>query len=428
MRRNALKNSLTMKFQHYIHILSLAICLTTSLSSIAQHKTVVYGNLSTNNVNISIVNTPYGTSTDAKGYYELPIFDRSEAVNLYYSCIGYQDTVVRLTPKQLQRDSINISFRMRKQNYNLQEVTITAKHKLYGERYFFMDFEVFGHTICILAACPNKKLHCLIMTDEDLRGVDTIPIPTYITPENVILDCMGNCQLIAKDSVYEIDLLNEQHNIIATEKAYFFRTMNDCLFATDEHIYFKEKEMQGYFTSFYRVDRKTKKPQQLFSSDMTDNINKYWNEMTFYMSIWGPSSHGAPPGVWSRHIKNHWFRPSDAELLLADDNLYYFDQSLGYIQHYDLNIHKIDSCAIQYPFIEGWKRILYQDHAQNRFYTIIKDQLFEIDPTRGSITAKTTLIPSLYSKTVIHDGQLFLLKKAHKSYGETKTFIERRKL
>ncbi len=409
-------------------LILMLFCLGFISPAKAQQKTVVYGHLGMENVNVSISNTSVGTSSDAKGQYTITIDDRTKNIHLHYTCIGYRDTIVSLTPKQLQRDSINISFKMRKQNYNLHEVTVTDTHKLYGDRYFFMDFEVFGQMICILTACPNKRFRCLIMANEDLRGFDTIPIPAHIEPEQVWRDCMGNCQLIAKDSVYEIDLSDEQHNIIATEKAYFFRTMRDCLFATDDHIYFREKGMQGYFTSFYRVDRETKKPQQLFTSDMTDNINKYWDEMTFYMSIWSPSSHGAPPGVWSRHIKNHWFRPSDAELLLADDNLYYFDQSLGFIQHYDLNIHKIDSCAIQYPFMEGWKRILYQDHAQNRFYTIIKDQLFEIDPTRGSITAKTTLIPSLYSKTVIHNGQLFLLKKAHKSYSETKTFIERRKL
>lgn len=409
-------------------LLLMLFCLGFISLAKAQQKTVVYGNLGMENVNVSISNTLVGTSSDAKGQYGLTIYERKKIIHLHYTCIGYRDTIASLTPKQLQCDSINISFKMRKQNYNLHEVTVTDIHKLYGDRYFFMDFEVFGQTICILTACPNKKLRCLIMADEDLRGFDTIPIPAQIEPEQIWRDCMGNCQLIAKDSVYEIDLSDEQHNIIATEKAYFFRTMNDCLFATDEHVYFKEKEMQGYFTSFYRVGRKTKKPQQLFSSDMTDNIDKYWDEMTFYMSIWSPSSHGAPPGVWSRHIKNHWFRPSDAELLLADDNLYYFDQSLGYIQRYDLNFHKIDSCAIQYPFMEGWKRILYQDLAQNRFYTIIKDQIFEIDPTRGSITAKTTLIPSLYSKTVIHNGQLFLLKKTHKSFNEPKTIIERRKL
>lgn len=408
--------------------LLLLFILGSIYQATAQQTTVVYGNLGLENANISIVSTPYGTSTDAKGHYVLSLHDCSKAIKLHYSCIGYQDTIVCLTPKQLQCDSINMSFKMRKQDYSLQEVTVKATHKLYGNRYFFMDFEVFDSTICILAACPNKNLRCLIMADENLRGFDTIPIPAHIKPELVMRDCMGDCQLVANDSVYEINLTAKPYEFLAVERSHFFRTMSDCLFATNEHIYFKEKGMQGYFNSFYRIDRETKKPQQLFMSDMTDNINKYWEEMTFYMTHWSPQSHCAPPGVWSRQIKNHWFRPSDAELLLADNDLYYFDQSIGYIQHYDLGIHKIDSCPIQYPFMEGWKHTLYQDLAQNRFYTVIKDQMFEINPISGNITAKTKLNPSLYSKTAILNGQLFLLKKAHYSSGGTTTFIEKRKL
>ena len=58
-------------------ILALLLLFFAS-SLIAQ--TTVFGNLGVENVNISIVNTPYGTSTDAKGHYELPIYDRAEAV------------------------------------------------------------------------------------------------------------------------------------------------------------------------------------------------------------------------------------------------------------------------------------------------------------------------------------------------------------
>ena len=409
-------------------LLLLLLCglFCTALS--AQTKTKVYGNLGVENVNISVLNTQHGTVSNAKGQYTLLLPENNRRINLHYSCIGYQDTLVSLTSRQLQRDSINISFRMRKQNYNLKEVTVTAKQKLYGEKYYFMDFEVFDQVICILAACPNKNMRCLIMADEDLRGFDTIPIPAHITPELVMRDCMGNCQLVANDSVYEIDLMTEPHSFLAVDRAFFFKIMSDCLFATDKHIYFKEKGMQGYYTSFYRVDRETKNPQQLFSSDMSENYNKYWDEMTFYMSIWSPNSHGAPPGVWSRHIKTHWFRPSDAELLLSNDTLYFFNQSIGYVQRYDLRIHKIDSCAISYPFMEGWKHILYQDLVQNRFYTILDSQMYEINPMLGSITAKTKLMPNLYPKIVIHNGQLLLLKKALNSFGEKITYIERRKL
>ena len=396
----------------------------------AQEKTMVYGNLGVGSVNISIANSRQGTSTDANGHYELPLFDRSKTVNLYYSCIGYQDTVVSLSPRQLQRDSINISFKLRKQNYNLQEVTVTAKQKLYGEKYYFMDFDVFDSTICILAACPNKNLRCLILADEALRGCDTIPLPAHIKPEQVLRDCMGNCQLIATDSVYEIGLTSEPHYVIATEKNFYFKTMSSCLFATDEHVFFKEKGMQGYLTSFYRVDRETKKPQHLFMSNMTDNISKHGMDMAFHIKwvIEYPEHHVAPFGIWSQHLRKNWYRPSDGELLLVDNSLYYFDQSLGYIQHYDLNMNKIDSCAIQYPFMEGWHHILYQDLAQNRFFTIVKDQLFEIDLISGNISAKATLDPNYYSKISIHNGQLFMLKRTLSPSGTTKTFIEKRKL
>ncbi len=405
----------------------LLLSLFLSSTLFAQTKTTIYGNLGVGHVNISIMNTQYGTSSDAKGHYELPIYDCTTTVNLYYSCIGYQDTLVRLTPKLLQHDSINISFRMRKHDYNLQEVTVTAKQKLFGERYFFMDFEVFDHTIYILAARPSKKQFCLIMADEDLHGLDTIPLPTHIKPEKIMRDCLGNCQLIANDSVYQVDLTDKPYKFIAAEKSFFFNTMSDCLFATDEHVYFKDKGMRGYFTSFYRVDRQTSQPQQLFTSDMTDALEDYYRELIFHINH--PSG-GAdcPLGVYARFTRTHWYRPSDAELLLADNSLYYFDQSLGTIRHYDLSLHKIDSCTILYPSMEGWKHTLYQDLAQNKIYTIVDDQLFEIDPTSGSIAAKTTLIYSLYSKIVIHNGHLFLLKKAHDSFGGTRTFIERRKL
>ena len=110
------------------------LLLFLAFSLFAQTQTTVHGNLGVENVNISIVNTPYGTSTDAKGHYDLPLYDRTKTVNLYYSCIGYQDTVVSLMPRQLQRDSLNISFKMRKMSYDLQEVGVSAYQDFYRSK------------------------------------------------------------------------------------------------------------------------------------------------------------------------------------------------------------------------------------------------------------------------------------------------------
>ncbi len=56
-------------FTFTIALLFLAFSLS------AQTNTIVYGNLGVENVNISIANTQYGTSTDAKGRCELPFYD-----------------------------------------------------------------------------------------------------------------------------------------------------------------------------------------------------------------------------------------------------------------------------------------------------------------------------------------------------------------
>lgn len=405
------------------NIIPTLFVLILSLGTI-QAQTVIYGNIGVENANVSVKKSTYGTSTDTKGSYTIRLHNRNQQIDLHYSCIGYHDTIVRLTRQQLQHDSIQISFKMRKRGYNLQEVGViaTKPSRLEDERYFIMDFEMYDGTLCLLEASHNRKLFRIILTDEHLYGLDTILIPTDIKPEKLQRDCLGNCQLIAIDSVYEIDLLNKPHHFISALKSYYFRVMNGCLFATDQHIYVKEKSMQGYLTSFYRIDRSSKSIQPLFVSDMTENIGNYRDEMCFHAAHPNP----VPSGVWSRFIKTHWFRTSNAELALADDTLIYFDQSLGIIYRYNLSISKIDSCVINYPFMKGWKNLLFQDPARNHFYTIIQDHLFEIDPKTGLVSSKTGLKTELFNKIVIYNGCLFVLRRLTDSSGKLRSYVERR--
>jgi hypothetical protein len=297
---------------------------------------------------------------------------------------------------------------MRKLDYDIQEITITAKQQLKSDWYFFMDFEVFDSTLCVLAACPNGNFS-LILSDGNLNGLDTISIPKDIKPEKLMRDCLGNCQLIGKDSVYQIDLMTKPYKLMGVEKIFFLKAMDGCLFATDKHIYFKEKVMQGYITRFFRIELETKTPQLLFTSNTTDNLNEYYRELAFHSKNPPPGGEGRPIGVYARFLREFWDRPSDTELLLADNNLYLFDQNLGFIKHYDLDINIIDSCAIEYPFAEGWKYLLYQDIVKNKFYTVIKNQLYEVDPISGKTTPKTKLNLNLCPKAVINNGTLYFL-------------------
>ena len=184
----------------------LLLFLASSL--FAQTKTTVYGNLGVENVNISIVNTPYGTSTDAKGHYELPIFDRTEVVNLYYSCIGYQDTLVSLTPRQLQRDSLNISFKMRKTSYDLQEVGITASRDFYrsGTNRNIADIAFLNGKIYLLENKPKISSMAVLDTDGgELARKDFDQL--Y---EKLYIDAFNDLILVGQDSCLQVYLDEKQ--------------------------------------------------------------------------------------------------------------------------------------------------------------------------------------------------------------------------
>ena len=190
----------------------LALLLLFLASSLfAQTKTTVYGNLGVENVNISIVNTPYGTSTDAKGHYELPLFDRSETVNLYYSCIGYQDTVVSLTPKQLQRDSINVSFRMRRMSYDLQEVGVSAYSDFYrsGTNRNIADIAFLDGKIYLLENKPKTSSMVVL----DTEGTEQAHKDFDQLFEKLHIDAFDDLILVGKDSCLQV-YLDEKQGIL----------------------------------------------------------------------------------------------------------------------------------------------------------------------------------------------------------------------
>jgi hypothetical protein len=188
-------------------ILIVLLCLLGSLQ--AQIK--VYGNLGVENVNISVINTQYGTSSDVKGHYELPIYDRTKTVNLFYSCIGYRDTIVQLTLKQLERDSVNVSFRMRKQDYSLMEVGVTASRDFYRSKrgrniadLAFLD----GH-IYLLENKPKASSMVVL----DMEGSEKAREDYDKLYEKLYIDAFNDVILVGQDSCLQV-FLNEQDSII----------------------------------------------------------------------------------------------------------------------------------------------------------------------------------------------------------------------
>ena len=175
--------------------ITLLFVLSLHLVLFAQHRQVkIAGSVGVENVNISVLNTRYGTSSDAEGRYELLLFDRTKPVDLLYTCIGYRDTVVSLTPHMLQHDSVGISFVMRRMDYGLQEVGVSASRDFYrtGTGTSIADIGFWGDRILVLEQRKGKSELVVVSLEGD-REAQCAFDSLY---ESIHVDCLGDCILV----------------------------------------------------------------------------------------------------------------------------------------------------------------------------------------------------------------------------------------
>ena len=323
----------------------------------------------------------------------------------------------------LEKDSVNISFKMRKQEYALKEVSILAdRPRFKGDRNIIVDFEIYDGTVCMLQGNANK--YRLLLADENLM-VDTISIPKGIRPEQLLKDCLGNCQLAAPDSVYQINLKDKTQPFFATERKRYFAVMGDCLFLTGQHLYMGTSTMGGCSTLFYRIDVETKQKQPLFVSDGSDNMADYQDEWDFQARNPVELAHAVPGGDWDRFIQLFWFHHNSSHLALAENTLVYFDHDNSKIHQYDLDLNELNACTTEYPMKSDWKPRIFQDESNNRFYTVVGYWLYEIDIKTGKTIPKIRIDVDIFSKVTLWHSHLFILKRQQMSTGKVQSYVER---
>ena len=316
---------------------------------------IIKGNVAEKNVNISIINTNFGVSSDNKGDFIMMLPKTENKVGLLFSCIGYEDTLVSLIPN---RDTININFKMKETFYMLDAVGVSAdKIKHYSEPgYVMCDFEIFDDKIFVLQRKGNSVKECRILVqDLWLDPIDTISVPKHIEPTEIILDCTENCQLIGKDSVYQLVKKNDVYELMfPAEKVRYNKVMKDIIFFTDKYIYFNELQMNGYISNFYRISKEEKAKEMMFvCNDMESyrNIKKEEEWHRAYLEQLPATWCGAfpTPEEWAVFVKVAWYHTKDNYLDIINNTLYYFDHFNSKILTYDENMNLLNECEITYP-------------------------------------------------------------------------------
>ena len=387
---------------------------------------VVKGNVGEKNVNISIINTNFGVSSDDNGDFIMVLPKTDKQVGLLFSCIGYEDTLVSVVPN---RDTINLNFKMKETYYMLDAVGVSVdKIKRYSEpNYVMFDFEIYDDKVFILQRKDNTLKECrLLVQDLWLDPIDTISIPNHIKPEEIIVDCTESCQLIGTDSVYQVVKMNSSYELMfPVEKERYNKVLKDIIFFTDKYIYFNELQMDGYISNFFRIGKETKEKEMMFVvNDMKTyrdiKVEKQWH-------IDHPMLGGSPSAEdWERFVQLTWYHTKDNHLDVIDNTLYYFDHFNGKIQQYNEGMNLLHECEIVYPTEEDfWRYKIYKDKAFGKFYTIFGTAVNEIDTNAGKTKSVANADSWISEKIIIYKGNLYAVTKKRNNMNMFESYIER---
>ena len=403
------------------------------MMSFAQNDySIIKGNVAEKNVNISIINTNFGVSSDNKGDFIMILPKTENKVGLLFSCIGYEDTLVSVMPN---RDTIEINFKMKETMYMLDAVGVSAdKIRHYSEPgYVMCDFEIFDDKIFVLQRKGNTLKECRILVqDLWLDPIDTISVPKHIEPTEIILDCTENCQLIGKDSIYQLVKKNDVYELMfPAEKVRYNKVMKDIIFFTDKYIYFNELQMNGYISNFYRISKEEKAKEMMFvCNDMESyrNIKKEEEWHRAYLEQLPATFGGAfpTPEEWAVFVKVAWYHTKDNHLDVIDNILYYFDHFNSKILTYDEDMTLLHECEITYPTEEDfWQHKIYKDKALGKFYTIFGSMVNEIDVKTGKTSAVANANQWLTEKIIIYKGNLYAVTKKRNALNHWESYVER---
>ena len=389
---------------------------------------VVKGNVGIENVNISIINTDFGVSSDNNGDFIMILPRADKQVGLLFSCIGYEDTLVSIVPN---RDTISLNFKMKETSYMLEAVGVSAdKIKRYSEpNYVMFDFEIFDDRVFVLQRKGNTLKECRILVqDLWLDPVDTINISNHIEPEKIVVDCTESCQLMGKDSVYQVVKMNDTYELMfPTDKERYNKVLNNIIFFTDKYIYFNELQMDGYISNFYRISKESKNKEMMFVCNDMKTYRDIIYEKQWYIK--NPPPHGPSADDWEEFVKMAWFHTKDCYLTTINDTMYYFDHLNCKILTYDENMNLLHECDIVYPTKEDfWQHRIYKDKALGKFYTIFGSTVNEIDVTTGKTNAVANANQWIAEKIIVHKGNLYAVTKKRNSLNHFESYIERIKL
>lgn len=383
-------------------------------------------------VNIYEEKQDKGTPTDENGVYEIEL--KKDTVRLEFSHLGYLKKVMIIYPKDLKKKIfLNVTLKEKKEVLRPVEVNSSPiKTILNKDNLLIKDFDFFGDDLILLLKSPDRG-YFLELRDEITEKTVKFSIP--FRPKELEIDCFGNIQVLAKDSVYQVAIQDDQIHIADRFKMDDYEEfIRPCILENDSLYAFQYYGEHGKSIKYTLFPKDTN--QQVDSIMIIDQVGfrvaaEYYIEIIQLYN--GSVSYGdnvISNGIWDGDMKDlnvspklnqmigfyeHVLsKPNYSPIFTKNNEILIFDHTNGIL--YKQGNWK-DRISINYHETKNWIKLVLYDKWEDKYVTFFKENglytAHYININTGKLEKGVLLEENAYPENLkLKKGYIYYLHKS----------------
>ncbi|MDO8998380.1 MAG: carboxypeptidase-like regulatory domain-containing protein [Bacteroidota bacterium] len=436
----------------YKHILILLLFLSCYITISQNEKIIIKGKVvETNlekgieNVSIRISNSPYSTNTNNKGEFSLTL-PKKAVYKLIFSHLSYQSSVKDVKTNNL--DTIQLNISLQQQSNILDSVSVYATHKpetlVAKANYSIYDFDFYEDKLILLTAQKSLTKAQIQLSTYEGKIISSCELPKQAgEAKHFFHDYEGYTDVICKDSVFRLDVLNTDILLYPIKQKDFSQFIEPIADSVNNHYYYDDNWQKYPLFNYYYL-KTNDSLNHLLSTITNADLMKLYNLEYYYLpshlklearrvANYYKTDKRIVAALMSGFTQSMFYEPLYAPIFILKDTICIFNHHNDYLYHYNKQHQLIDSISIKYHHPKNWrewKKQLFVDEMTNKVYAFFSKDghhyLKQINYQTGKEVYTYKLKHHSAEKIKIKDGYVYYVYRPFDSTQER--FLYREKL
>lgn len=396
------------------------------------------------NAAVWISNSPYSVLTDKNGHFLLTLPGKT-LYRLLVSHPGYQSQSRELRFRAT--DTLRIALRLKQKLNALDSVTVRAVHKpetlVAKPDYSIFDFEFYEDKLLLLTSQGSLSRASIRLSDYNGKIISSYELPRQAgEARHFFHDYEGYSEVVCKDSVFRIDVMDTELMILPIPQTDFNRYLLPVADTLNDHYYYNDRWEKYPMFNYYYL-KKHDSLNHVLSTIANADLMKLYNLEYYYLpprmqlearrtaSYYKIDVH-IVAALMSGFTQSLFYEPLYAPLFILRDTICIFNHHNDHLYHYSKQNVLIDSIRISYHHPKNWrewKKRLIVDETENKVYAFFsrngRHYLKHISHQTGKELGTYKLKHHSAEKIKIKDGYVYYVYRPFASTQERFLYRER---